>query len=340
MKHHAPPAPLTDRFGRIVTYLRLSVTDRCDLRCTYCMAEKMSFLPRSDLLTLEELERLSVAFIKRGVRKIRITGGEPLVRKGIVALFRNLGAHLGKGLDELTLTTNATQLERYAADLAATGVHRVNISLDSHIPEMFEAITRRGSLDSVLRGIDAAQAAGLKVKLNTVALKHANAGEIPDLVAWAHARGIDITLIEVMPLGETGEDRFDQYIPLPMIRDHLEKRFTLDDLPVRDDLGGPSRYAQVRETGGRIGFISPLTNNFCAGCNRVRVTCTGTIYMCLGQDDHVDLREIMRASPGDDAPLDAALDRALGAKPERHDFVIREPGASPALPRHMSLTGG
>ncbi|MEP0313943.1 MULTISPECIES: GTP 3',8-cyclase MoaA [Alphaproteobacteria] len=335
-----PPAPLMDRFGRTITYLRLSVTDRCDLRCTYCMAEKMDFLPRADLLTLEELERLSLAFIARGVRKIRITGGEPLVRKNIISLFRKLGSRLGNGLDELTLTTNGTQLEQHAQDLKDAGVRRVNVSLDTRNPETFRTITRRGSLGSVMRGLDAAQAAGLKVKLNTVALKHDNAHDIPDLVAWAHGRGMDITLIEVMPLGDTGEDRFDQYIPLSMIRDRIEKRFTLDDLPREDTNGGPSRYARIQETGGRIGFISPLSNNFCSGCNRIRVTCTGTIYMCLGHEDHVDLREIMRASPHDDVGLNSALERALSAKPERHDFVIREPGAAPALARHMSLTGG
>ncbi|MEM7767173.1 MAG: GTP 3',8-cyclase MoaA [Pseudomonadota bacterium] len=331
---------LVDRFGRQISYLRLSVTDRCDLRCTYCMAEKMVFLPRKDLLTLEELERLCTVFIDRGVRKIRLTGGEPLVRRGILDLFDQLGGRLGHGLDELTLTTNATQLASSADRLARAGVKRVNISLDSLDPETFKRVTRRAELPRVLDGIDAALEAGLKVKINTVALKQDNADEIPDMVAWAHSKGMDLTLIEVMPLGETGEDRFDQYIPLPMIRDALDTRFTLEDLPQTDRLGGPSRYARIAETGRRVGFITPLTNNFCAGCNRVRVTCTGRIYMCLGQDDHVDLRAALRDTPGDDAALHESLDRALGAKPEKHDFRIDRRGAKPALDRHMSTTGG
>lgn len=332
--------PLIDGFGREITYLRLSVTDRCDLRCTYCMAERPDFLPRTELLSLEELGRLSKAFISRGVRKIRITGGEPLVRRDVMKLFSALGAELAGELDELTLTTNATQLEQHAGALAAAGVRRANISLDSLKPENFRRITRRGSLDAVLRGIDAAQSAGLQVKLNTVALKHDNADEIPDLVAWAHDRGIDVTLIEVMPLGETGEDRFDQYIPLTAVRDELAKRFTLTDLNSADTLGGPARYAVAEETGGRIGFITPLTNNFCAGCNRLRVTCTGRIYMCLGQDDHVDLRDIMRQNPVDDGPLHKALDDALLTKPERHDFEITAAKNAPAVARPMSMTGG
>jgi len=333
-------APLIDGFGRQITYLRLSVTDRCDLRCNYCMAEQQQFLPRSELLSIEELERLSKAFIARGVRKIRITGGEPLVRRDVRKLFAALGETLGHGLDELTLTSNATQLDRYAHDLAAAGVKRVNISLDSMVPETFRRITRRGSLDAVLRGIDAAQDAGLRVKLNMVALKHDNADEIPDVIAWAHGRAIDVTLIEVMPLGDTGEDRIDQYIPLTAVRDSLEQRFTLIDEAPADTLGGPARYAGVQETGGRIGFITPLTNNFCAGCNRLRVTCTGRIYMCLGQEDHVDLRTILRAHPHDNAPLHAALDHALLGKPEKHDFEIASPNAAPAVARPMSMTGG
>ena len=331
--------PLIDRFGRQVTYLRLSVTDRCDLRCTYCMAEHMSFLPRRDLLTLEELDTVARAFIARGVRKIRITGGEPLVRKGIMSLFEALGEQIGNGLDELTLTTNATRLANHAEDLYRAGVRRVNVSLDSIDPERFREITRRGDLAQVMDGIEAAAAAGLQVKINTVALKHQNGDEIPAMVEWAHARGHEMTLIEVMPLGDTSEDRFDQYLPLTMVRDRLEARWTLSDLPDRDALGGPSRYVRVEETGGRLGFITPLTNNFCAGCNRMRVTCTGRIYMCLGQDDHVDLREALRGH-APQAGLDAALNRALGAKPERHDFRIETPGEGPALPRHMSVTGG
>lgn len=330
--------PMIDRFGRAVTYLRLSVTDRCDLRCTYCMAERMQFLPKAELLDLEELEAVASAFIARGARKIRITGGEPLVRRDITSLFDRLGARLGYGLDELTLTTNGTQLDVHAARLASAGVRRVNVSLDTLDHDRFREITRRGGLDKVLAGIDAAQAAGLKVKINTVALKQQNLDEIPDMVAWAHGRGMDMTLIEVMPLGETGEDRFDQYVPLPMVRDRLAARWTLTDLPRTDSTGGPSAYVRVEETGGRLGFITPLTNNFCAGCNRMRVTCTGRIYMCLGQDTHVDLRDALRTG-GPDA-LDAAIDRALGAKPERHDFAITQAGAAPALDRHMSLTGG
>lgn len=332
--------PLVDGFGRQISYLRLSVTDRCDLRCTYCMAEKMDFLPRADLLTLEELYDVSKAFISRGVRKVRVTGGEPLVRKNILSLFQRLGEDLGRGLDELTLTTNGTQLEHYAAALKFAGVERVNISLDTLDPDNFQRITRRGDFDKVMRGIDAALAAGLKVKINSVALKHDNADELPRLIEWAHAKGADLTLIEVMPLGETGEDRIDQYIPLPMIRDRLEKSWTLTDLESKDMLGGPSRYVNVAETGGRLGFITPLTNNFCAGCNRMRVTCTGRIYMCLGQDDHVDLRTVMRNSDTPQAALHDALDLALRRKPEKHDFTIEQRGEAPALPRHMSLTGG
>ncbi len=331
---------LADGFGRAITYLRLSVTDRCDLRCTYCMAEHMQFLPRKELLTLEELERLAGVFIDRGVRKVRITGGEPLMRKDIMRLFAALGARIGRGLRELTLTTNATRLAEFAAPLYGAGVRRVNVSLDTLEPDVFARITRGGDLTKTLAGIEAARAAGLAVKINTVALKDENAAHIPDMLAWAHARGMEMTLIEVMPLGETGEDRFDQYIPLFAIREALEERWTLDDAPADDRSAGPARYVRVRETGARLGFITPLSNNFCAGCNRVRVTCTGRIYMCLGQDDHVDLRAAMRDHPHDDAALNAALNRALGAKPEKHDFTIDRRGAAPALARHMSTTGG
>ncbi|MEQ9527025.1 MAG: GTP 3',8-cyclase MoaA [Parvibaculaceae bacterium] len=334
------PAPLTDAFGRTVSYLRLSVTDRCDLRCAYCMAEHMTFLPKKDLLSLEELEQIAEAFIRRGVRKIRITGGEPLVRKDIGELFDRLGARLGHGLDELTLTTNATLLETHAERLYEAGVRRVNISLDTLDPGMFHEITRRGNFDKVMAGIDAADAAGLKIKINTVGLRHQNAAEIPAMVEWAHGRGFDMTLIEVMPLGDTGEDRIDQYVPLFEIRDRLEQIWTLEEETARQSNAGPSRYVRIRETGGRLGFITPLTNNFCAGCNRVRVTCTGRIYMCLGQDDHVDLRNALREADNPQAALDEALDRALLRKPERHDFHIRERAESPALPRHMSVTGG
>ena len=333
-------SPLIDQFGRAVTYLRLSVTDRCALRCTYCMAERMTFLPKTDLLTLGELERVAAAFIARGVRKIRITGGEPFVRRGITDFMENLAPYIGNGLDELTATTNATRLAEYTPHLIRAGVRRLNISLDTIDPDRFAQITRRGSLQKVLDGIETALAAGLKIKINTVALKHQNADEIPALMEWAHSKGMDMTLIEVMPLGDTGDDRFDQYIPLTMIRDELAKSYTLEDDLTPITNGGPSRYTRVKETGGRLGFITPLTNNFCAGCNRVRVTCTGRIYMCLGQDDNVDLRAVLRAHPEDDGPLHAALDTALGLKPEKHDFAIKARGEAPVLARHMSMTGG
>ncbi len=332
--------PLIDPFGRHVTYLRLSVTDRCDLRCTYCMSEKMIFLPKKDLLTLEELDELATAFVRRGVRKIRLTGGEPLVRKDVGILIDRLGRHIGEGLDELTLTTNGTLLSAFAERLAGAGVKRINVSLDSIKPDQFNRITRRGDLATVLKGIDAAQNAGLQVKINTVVLKHQNRNEISSMVAWAHGLGMDMTLIEVMPLGETGEDRVDQYVPLPMIRDDLETKWTLTDLPSTDANSGPSRYVRIAETGGKLGFITPLTNNFCAGCNRVRVTCTGRIYMCLGQDDHVDLRAALRESLDPEQALNRALEKALLAKPEKHEFNIARRGEAPALPRHMSLTGG
>lgn len=333
-------APLRDAFGRTVTYLRLSVTDRCDLRCTYCMAEKMQFLPKNELLTLEELQCLAEAFISRGVRKIRITGGEPLVRKDILSLFEQLGRHIGRGLDELTLTTNGTQLDRHADALARAGVKRVNISLDTLDRSRFLEITRRDELGRVLSGIEAAVDAGLKVKINTVGLKHQNADEIPDIVGWAHSKGHDVSLIEVMPLGETGEDRFDQYLPLDTVKHQLEQRWTLEPEAANDPLAGPSRYFRVAETGGRLGFITPLTNNFCAQCNRVRVTCTGRIYQCLGQNNFLDLRSAIRESPDPMQALNTALDVALRAKPERHDFAIRAPQEAPALSRHMSVTGG
>lgn len=333
-------APLVDQFGRQVTYLRMSVTDRCDLRCTYCMAEKMQFLPKRELLTIEELDAVAQAFIRRGVQKIRITGGEPLVRKGMPELFEHLGRYLGHGLEELTLTTNGTLLAQHAEMLARNGVKRINVSLDSLEPETFARVTRRGKLNQVLEGIDAALAVGLKIKINTVALKHENVSELPRMIEWAHSKGMDLTLIEVMPLGETGEDRIDQYIPLPMVRDHLAEHWTLsDDVSVRSN-AGPSRYVEVEETGGRLGFITPLTNNFCAGCNRVRVTCTGRIYMCLGQDDHIDLRHALREEELPEQALDACLDRALFKKPERHEFAIDRRGQNPSLPRHMSVTGG
>jgi len=329
---------LHDRFGREITYLRLSVTDRCDLRCTYCMAEDMAFLPKRDVLSLEELERLADAFIDRGVKKIRITGGEPLVRRDIMTFMTKLGRRLEKGdLDELALTTNATQLDRFAGDLKSVGVQRINVSLDTLNDVTFAKLTRRDALSKVLSGLDAAQDAGLSVKINTVALKGVNEAEIPDMITWAHGRGMDLTLIEVMPLGEIEEDRVDQYLPLTAVRDKLEEQWTLTPMELRT--GGPARYMRVEETGGVLGLITPLTNNFCAGCNRVRVTCTGQIYMCLGHSDRIDLRAALRGEHPQ-AALNEALDRAMLAKPERHNFDISERGAAPSVPRHMSMTGG
>ncbi|MCC6736228.1 MAG: GTP 3',8-cyclase MoaA [Bauldia sp.] len=333
----APPAPLIDPFGRRLTYLRLSVTDRCDLRCRYCMAEHMVFLPRKDLLTLEELDRVSTAFIRRGVRKLRITGGEPLVRRGVMDLFRSLSRHIGDGLlDELTLTTNGTQLGRYARELVDCGVRRVNVSVDTRNPDVFRQLTRGGDLATVLSGIEKARAAGLAVKINAVALRGINEFELADLIAWAHGSDMDMTLIETMPLGEVEADRTEHYLPLSEVRERLEARWTLADIPERT--GGPARYVRVAETGGKLGFITPLTHNFCEGCNRVRLTCTGTLFMCLGQANAVDLRSVLRTS-NDDAALDEAIDRAVAAKPKGHDFVIAR-GRGPALSRHMSMTGG
>jgi cyclic pyranopterin phosphate synthase len=330
--------PLTDSFGREITYLRLSVTDRCDLRCTYCMAENMTFLPRKDLLSLEELDGLCSSFIARGIRKIRLTGGEPLVRRDLMGFIKQLSRHRASGmLDEITLTTNGTQLSRFAKDLKANGVERINISLDSRDPETFQKLTRRAALENVLRGIDAAQGAGLKIKINTVALKGTNDAEIPDLMTWAHGRGMDMTLIEVMPLGEIDEDRVDQYIPLTAVRDELEKQFTLIDTPLKT--GGPARYVKVAETGGILGMITPLTNNFCAGCNRVRVTCTGQIYTCLGHGGKLDLREAIRG-PKPQEDLETLLNMAMHQKPEKHHFDISNRGAAPTVKRHMSVTGG
>jgi cyclic pyranopterin phosphate synthase len=329
---------LIDPFARAITYLRVSVTDRCDFRCVYCMSENMSFLPKADLLTLEELDRLCTAFVDRGVRKLRLTGGEPLVRRGIITLIASLSRHLKTGaLDELTLTTNGSQLPKYAAELAAHGVKRINVSLDTLDPEKFRAVTRWGELDKVLAGIDAAQAAGLRVKINVVALKGVNEDELTDLVQWAHGRDMDLTLIEVMPLGDVGEGRLDQYLPLSIARARLAERYTLEDIDYQT--GGPARFARVAETGGRLGFITPLTHNFCESCNRVRVTCTGTLYMCLGQEDAADLRRPLRASEGNEL-LDAAIDEAITRKPKGHDFIIDRRHKGPALPRHMSVTGG
>jgi GTP 3',8-cyclase len=332
------PQPMVDPFGRAVTYLRVSVTDRCDLRCVYCMAEDMTFLPKADILTLEELDRLCSAFIAKGVRKLRLTGGEPLVRRGLMNLVASLGRHLQSGqLDELTLTTNGSQLRKCAADLAAHGVRRINVSLDTLDPAKFRAVTRWGDLNQVLEGIKAAQRAGLAIKVNAVALKGVNEDEFESLVRWAHGEGMDLTFIEVMPLGDVGEGRLDQYLPLSMVRARLAGRFTLDDIDYRT--GGPARYVRVAETGGRLGFITPLTHNFCESCNRVRVTCTGTLFMCLGQEDAADLRSVLRASEGNDL-LYEAIDEAITRKPKGHDFVIDRRHKRPALARHMSVTGG
>ena len=332
------PRALIDPFHRAITYLRVSVTDRCDFRCVYCMSEHMTFLPKVDLLSLEELDRLCSAFIAKGVSKLRLTGGEPLVRRGIMTLVSSLSRHLESGaLKELTLTSNGSQLEKYAAELKSHGVERINVSLDTLDADKFRAITRWGDLAKVLAGIDAALACGLKVKINAVALKGVNENEIGDLLAWAHGRGMDLTVIEVMPLGDIGEDRLDQYMPLSMVRAGLAERYTLDDIDFRT--GGPARYVRVKETGGRLGFITPMTHNFCKSCNRVRITCTGTLYMCLGQDDAADLRSPLRASESD-GPVHAAIDEAIARKPKGHDFVIDRRHRRPALARHMSVTGG
>jgi cyclic pyranopterin phosphate synthase len=328
---------MIDPFGRKITYLRVSVTDRCDFRCVYCMPEHMSFLPRTDLLTLEELERLCSAFIRKGVERIRITGGEPLVRRDVMQLFQRLGTHIGNGLHELTLTTNGSQLGRHANELHAAGVRRVNVSLDTREAGKFRAITRRGDLDKVLAGIDAARHAGLAVKINMVALKGVNEDEIESLLHWAHGCGMDLTLIETMPLGEIDGARVDQYLPLSLVRANLARHYTLEDCDYRT--GGPARYVRVAETGGRLGFITPLTHNFCESCNRVRVTCTGVVYMCLGQNDSADLREPLRASK-DDLLLEHAIDEAISRKPKGHDFIIDRRHKAPALVRTMSLTGG
>ena len=329
---------LIDPFGRHVSYLRVSVTDRCDFRCTYCMSEHMTFLPKRDLLTLEELDRLCSAFVAKGVRKLRITGGEPLVRKNILWLFRALSRHLGSGaLDEVTLTTNGSQLPKFAAELKDAGVRRINISLDTLKPDRFKAITRWGDFGQVMAGIDAAEKAGLSIKLNAVALKGVNDDEIDDLIGFTHGRGFDLTLIETMPLGDIDGDRTDQYLPLSIVRARLMDRWTLEDIPFRT--GGPARYVRIKETGGRLGFITPMTHNFCESCNRVRLTCTGTLYMCLGQDDAADLRTPLRASP-DDAVLMDAIDEAISRKPKGHDFVIDRRTRQPAVARHMSVTGG
>ena len=333
-----PSAKLIDPFGRHVSYLRVSVTDRCDFRCVYCMAEDMTFLPKRDLLTLEELDRMCSTFIDEGVSKIRLTGGEPLVRKGIMTLVQSLSRHLKSGaLEELTLTTNGSQLARFADELAANGVRRINVSVDTLDDAKFRTITRWGELAKVKDGLAAAQKAGLGIKINAVALKGVNDGEIPEMIRWAHGQGMDLTLIETMPLGDIDGDRTAQYLPLSQVRASLMDQFTLEDIAYKT--GGPARYVQVKETGGRLGFITPLTHNFCESCNRVRLTCTGTLYMCLGQEDAADLRAPLRASEGNEL-LRSAILEAIGRKPKGHDFIIDREHNKPAVARHMSVTGG
>ena len=328
---------LLDPFKRPVSYLRVSVTDRCDFRCEYCMAENMTFLPKKDLLTLQEIERICISFIKLGTTKIRITGGEPLVRKNVMSLFKNLGSYLKKGpLKELTLTTNGSQLEKYALELFNSGVKRINVSIDTLKPDLFAKLTRRGNLDQVLRGVYAAKKVGLKVKINTVALKETNEHEITDILKWAHSHNFDMTIIETMPLGEIEYDRTDQFLPLSKVKESLEKNFTL--LKSQHYTGGPSRYFDVKETKNRIGFITPLTHNFCELCNRVRLTCTGKLYMCLGQDDSADFVEAARSINWEEN-LKNAIVEAISRKPKGHDFVIRRK-QSPSVKRHMSVTGG
>jgi cyclic pyranopterin phosphate synthase len=335
-----PPrlGPMTDPFGRTISYLRVSVTDRCDLRCFYCMSEDMTFLPKADLLTLEELDRLCSTFIAKGVRKLRLTGGEPLVRRNVMSLVRSLSRHLDSGaLRELTMTTNGTQLARFAGELRDCGMRRINVSLDTLNPAKFRAITRWGDHDKVLAGVEAAHSAGLAVKINAVALKNMNEDEIPSLMEWAHGKGMALTLIEVMPMGDIGEGRIDQYVPLSLVRARLAQQYTLTD--VDDNSGGPARYVRVSETGGTLGFITPMTHNFCEACNRVRITCTGTLHTCLGHEDASDLRKPLRASP-DDELLSATIDRAIGLKPKGHDFIIDRRHNRPSVSRHMSVTGG
>ena len=330
--------PLIDPHGRAITYLRVSATDRCDFRCVYCMAEDMTFLPKADVLTLEELDRICSAFVERGVRKLRMTGGEPLVRRNIMSLFRSLSRHLESGaLDELTVTTNGSQLGRFANELADIGVKRINVSLDTLDNDKFTAITRWGRLEQVRDGLAAAKAAGLAIKINTVALRGVNDDEFDRLVRWCGDEGFDLTFIEVMPMGEIGETRLDQYMPLSMVRAKLNESWTLTDIDYAT--GGPARYVRVEETGGRIGFITPLTHNFCESCNRVRLTCTGTLYMCLGQEDAADLRTPLRADDNGAALMDS-IDEAIGRKPKGHDFIIDRRRRGPAVSRHMSVTGG
>lgn len=330
---------LVDPFGRRIDYVRVSVTDRCDLRCVYCMAERQTFLPKAELLSLEELDRVCTTFIGLGTRRLRLTGGEPLVRKGFMDLVASLSRHLKSGaLDELSLTTNGTRLAQHAEDLARHGVKRVNVSIDTLDPDHYRRITRGGNLTQVLTGLEAAQAAGIEIKINAVALKGDNAGELSEMVRWAHGRGMGLTLIETMPLGEIEADRMDQYLSLAQVRAEFERDWTLT--PLVKKTGGPARYVRVEETGGVLGFITPMSHTFCEACNRVRVTCTGELFLCLGQEDKVDLRAVVRAHPNDDAPLRQAIRDAIAIKPKGHDFRIDRPGAAPAVSRPMSMTGG
>jgi cyclic pyranopterin phosphate synthase len=329
---------MIDPFGRHISYLRVSVTDRCDFRCVYCMAEDMTFLPKADVLSLEELDRLCSAFVGLGVKKLRLTGGEPLVRKNVMSLVRNLSRHLKTGaLEELTLTTNGSQLAKYASELVDCGVRRINVSIDTLDKDKFRAITRWGDLDKVIGGLDAAQAAGLKIKINAVALRGVNEGEIDSMMQWAHGRGMDLTWIEVMPMGDIGEQRVDQYLPLSLVRSRLQAHWSLEESDYRT--GGPARYFTVKETGGRLGFITPMTHNFCESCNRVRLTCTGTLFMCLGQEDAADLRAVLRRAESDEE-LTAAIHAAIARKPKGHDFIIDRRTQTPSVSRHMSVTGG
>ena len=338
LSHPTSTPGLVDRFGRRISYLRVSVTDRCDLRCVYCMSERQTFLPRADLLSLEELDRICTAFIGLGTRRLRLTGGEPLVRRDFMNLVTSLGRHLRSGaLEELSLTTNGVQLARYAAELAQAGVRRINVSIDSLDPDTYRRITRGGDLAAVLRGLEAAREAGLEIKINVVALRHDNAHELSDMIRWAHGLGMALTLIETMPLGEIGADRTEQYLSVSDCRAALEREWTLT--PIGKSTGGPARYVRIEETGGILGFITPLSHGFCEACNRVRVTCTGRLYLCLGQDDHADLRAAVRDHP-DDAVLIATIREALERKPLGHDFMIGGPGVAPAVNRPMSTTGG